>query len=61
MYEIARVPRGKNNMETARAFARCEAFKNYRISEIIENMRSYEKCGWLIYSDTEAIMYHDCD
>ena len=48
-------------METAKAFARCEAFKNYRISEIIENMRSYEKCGWLIYTDTEAIMYHDCN
>ena len=59
MIEIARVSRGKNNMETARAFSKCDAFKNYRIGEIIATMRSYEKAGWLVFTDTDAIMYHD--
>lgn len=61
MIEIARVTKGNNNMETARAFAKCDAFRNYRIGEIIATMYSYEKCGWLVFTDTEAIMFHDCN
>lgn len=61
MIEIARVQRGNNNMETAQAFAKCEAFRNYRISEIVATMRSYQKSGLLVLTDTEAILFHDCD
>lgn len=61
MKEIARVQRGKNNMETARAFAKCEAFRWCSIADIIATMRVYQNDGLLIFTDTEAIMYHNCD
>lgn len=61
MIELARVKRGQNNMEIARAFAKCEAFKGYTISAILETMRSYEKAGLLILTAAEAIIFHDCD
>lgn len=57
--ELARVKRGRNKMETARAFAKCKTFHMYRLGEIIDTMRSYERLGWLVYTETEAILYHD--
>lgn len=61
MIEIARTAKGKNNIETARGFAKCEAFKGYQLSEIIATMRSYKRSGWLVLTETEAILYHDYD
>ena len=61
MTEIARVQRGKNNMETARAFAKCEAFRNCHISDILHTMKVYGANGLLVLTDTEAILFHDCD
>ena len=60
MIEIARVAKGNNNIETARAFAQCECFKFNTIAEIAETMRVYKRDGLLIFTDTEAILYHDC-
>ena len=57
--EIARVTKGRNNMETAKAFAQCEAFRLYRLGEIVETMRSYSRDGLLVYTDREAILYHE--
>ena len=61
MIEIARVKRGQNNIETARAFAKCEAFHGCTISAILETMRSYHRSGLLVLTDTEAILFHDCE
>lgn len=60
MVEIARVTKGNNNIETARAFAQCECFKFNTIAEIAETMRLYKREGMLILTETEAILYHDC-
>lgn len=60
MIELARVQRGENNIETARAFAKCECFKFNTIAEIAETMRVYKRDGMLIFTETEAILYHDC-
>lgn len=62
MITIARVKRNgaKNRMEMAREFLdqASEQFKNYRISEVIETLRSYEREGLFIITDTELILNH---
>ena len=58
--EIARVniPANSNRMKIARAFANHPAFHLYRIGEIVETMRSYERDGLLVITDCEAVLYH---
>ena len=59
--EIARVKRNgaKNRMEMARQFlAQSDAFHLYRLSEVIETMRSYERDGLLVITDSELILNH---
>ena len=59
--EIARVKRNgaKNRMEMARQFlAQAETFHMYRLSEAIETMRSYERNGLLVITETELILKH---
>lgn len=57
--EIARVHHNNTNrMAIAREFAKLPAFRLYRICEIIETMRSYERDGLLVITDSEAILYH---
>ena len=59
--EIARVKRnGANNkIEIARQFlAQSETFHLYRLSEVIETMRSYERDGLLVITDSELILNH---
>lgn len=59
--EIARVNhKNENRMAIARAFAKHPNFKNCTIANIIETMRSYEKSGDLIITESEAILYHVC-
>lgn len=62
MITIARVKRNgaKNRMQMAREFLdqASEQFKNYRISEVIETLRSYEREGLFIITDTELILNH---
>ena len=57
--EIARVNHNNTNrMAIAKAFARLPWFHNYRLSEIISTMKSYERDGLLVITKTEAILYH---
>ena len=57
--EIARVKHNNTNrMAIAREFAKLPQFHLYRIGEIIETMRSYERDGLLVITKTEAILYH---
>lgn len=59
--EIARVNHNNTNRITiARQFAKLPAFHLYRLAEIIETMRSYERDGLLVITETEAVLYHDC-
>lgn len=61
MVEIARVKRNgaKTRMEMARQFlAQSESFRLYRLSEVIETMRSYEREGLLVITETELILNH---
>ena len=59
--EIARVNHNNTNrMAIAREFAKLPQFRLYRLSEIIATMRSYERDGLLVITNTEAILYHDC-
>lgn len=58
--EIARVNHNNTNrMAIAREFAKLPQFKFYRLGEIIDTMRSYERSGLLIITRTEAVLYHD--
>jgi hypothetical protein len=45
-------------MAIAREFAKLPQFHLYRIGEIIDTMRSYERDGLLVITKTEAILYH---
>lgn len=57
--EIARVNHNNTNrMAIAREFSKLPDFRLYRISEIIDTMRSYERDGLLVITETEAILYH---
>ena len=59
MIEIARVSHSNTNrMAIAREFAKLPQFQLYRIGEIIETMKSYEREGLLVITETEAILYH---
>lgn len=49
----------KNKAEIARAFAKQDCFKWTKLSDVIATMRNYEKCGWLVYTGKEAILYHE--
>lgn len=58
--ELARVNHpNKNRMEIAKAFAKHPSFKMHRLGEVISTMRSYERVGLLVITDTEAILYHE--
>ena len=60
--EIARVKRNgaKNRIEMAREFlAQAESFNLYRLSEVIETLRSYERDGLFIITDSELILKHN--
>ena len=58
--EIARVHHNNTNrMAIARAFAKLPQFDRYRISEIIDTMKVYERDGLLVITETEAILYHE--
>lgn len=62
MVEIARVKHNNTNrMAIAKAFAKHPTFHLYRISEILSTMRTYEREGLLVITETEAIMYHIYD
>lgn len=59
--EIARVNRNgaKNKIEMAREFlAQSPAFHLYRLGEVIATLRSYEREGLLVITDTELILNH---
>lgn len=57
--EIARVNyNNTNRIAIAREFAKLPAFRLYRLGEIIDTMRSYERDGLLVITKTEAILYH---
>ena len=58
MIAIARVTKGNTKMATARNIAELPGFELYRISEIIEMMRSYERSGLVMTTETEYIVYH---
>lgn len=58
--EIVRVNHNNTNrMAIAREFAKLPHFRLYRLGEIIDTMRSYERSGLLVITETEAILYHD--
>lgn len=60
--EIARVKRNgaKNRIEMAREFlAQAESFNLYRFSEVIETLKSYERDGLFIITDSELILKHN--
>lgn len=50
----------KNKMQMAREFAKHPNFHLYRISEIIETMRSYERAGQLVVTDETLTIIHYC-
>lgn len=59
--EIARVKRNgaKNRMEMARELLKqSDCFHLCRLSEVIETIRSYERDGLFIITDTELILNH---
>ena len=57
--EIARVNHNnENRMAIAKAFSKLPAFHLYRLGEIIDTMKSYERDGLLVITETEAILYH---
>ena len=59
--EIARVKHNNTNrIAIAREFAKLPAFRLYRLGEIIDTMKSYERDGLLVITETEAVLYHDC-
>ena len=58
--ELARVKHnGTNRMAIARAFAKHSRFRGYTVGEIVSMMRSYERDGLLVITETEAILHHD--
>ena len=59
--EIARVKRNgaRNRMEMAKEFLKqSDAFHLYRLGEVINTLRSYERDCLLVITDTELILEH---
>ena len=61
LVEIARVNGNgiKNRMELARAIQKLKDFRLYRISEIVETIRSYEHSGLLVTEGDDIVIYHN--
>lgn len=61
---LARIKRNdaKNRMEMAREFfAQSDVFRSCTVGQAIETLRSYERYGLFVITDTELILYHDLD
>lgn len=55
--EIARVKKGKNNMEIAKELYKVLGH-NCALSEIVKMLRFYESEGLVVRTEDEVIMYH---
>lgn len=55
--EIARVKKGKNNIEIAKALHKALGH-SCNIGEIVKMLRLYESEGLVVRTENEVIMYH---